>query len=86
MIRYKFSGDGDVAPSLTSSHPHNVLLPQLDLLDGLDHVEGEGDGADGSSYYLGKAPNFKDILANVNGNQTADKANSGSIDGDIEKL
>ena len=29
----------------TWSHPHNVLLPQLDLLDGLDHVEGEGDGA-----------------------------------------
>ena len=29
----------------TWSHPHDVLLPQLDLFDGLDDIEGKGDGA-----------------------------------------
>ena len=36
-----------------------------------------------SSYYFGEAPDFKDILANVNGNHTAAKANCDSIDGDL---
>merc|ERR1719328_712706 len=34
-----------VMSETTWSHPHDVPLPHLDLLDSLDHVEGEGDGA-----------------------------------------
>ena len=35
-----------------------------------------------SSYYFGEAPDFKDILANVNGNHAA-KANCDSVDGEL---
>ena len=72
MVRDQLPGDGDVAPGLTRSHSHDVLLPHLNLLDSLDHVERECDGA-GHAACQGPAHEVDEevVLLDAEGVQTA---------------
>ena len=45
LLRHQLPGDGGVTAGQAGLDSHDVLLPHLDLLQGLDHVEGESDGA-----------------------------------------